>query len=440
LLFSLLGSVAPARRATADAEARADYHLRLVEPFLFLAVFVEGLSASFLPVHLDQLARAASVSSGLVSLQFTTYFAAYALSLLPTAGQVERGRAKPILLAATALELASLVALAIATNPWLIFPIRAMAGLAQGMTLTGVQAYYFELLPQEHQTRGSALLGRNYNSALLSAAPIGALLAAYLGVGGTFVAAAGITLAVFVYAAILLPGLAQSRRPGPARGPSFRQSLREVVRDVGLLKGLLLVGIPAKALASGVTGFALPLLLVARSVPTEDVGQILMFYPVGIVLSSMLLARTAGRWGEPSRSLLLGTLGGGVGLVLVGLMSRDASVSTSIPAASILVVIVGLLVLGVAHGFVVGPIVAFVADSRTAGRIGRNPTSSVYRSLERIGHMSGPVVVGQLLILGHGSPTTILWLGVAAIVLGLLFRLGGASAPPVDSPVRVEVG
>jgi hypothetical protein len=55
----------------------------------------------------------------------------------------------------------------------------------------------------------------------------------------------------------------------------------------------------------------------------------------------------------------------------------------------------------------------------------------LYRFLERVGHMAGPVVVSYILLLNHQSAFSITWIGLAVISLGLLFtfKLGARTAP-----------
>lgn len=466
LLLNLLSSLSHASdAATVPAARRGELQLGVVQPFLFLAVLVEGLSASFLPLYLERLARGAALDPGIVATQFTVYFAAYAAVLLPIGRVVEEGKAKPVLIIAMALELASLVLMATIASPALMFPVRAMAGAAQGMILTGVQAYYFGLLPPTQQARGGARVGLVYNSALISATAIGALLAVYMGDRGVFAVAAATAALVLAYAVLLLPGLAPTRaglknpmatgqepaprrreereeekkllppsRPSRLRGerpsspgstarPTFARSLAEASHDGGFLRALFLVGIPAKSFSTGVTAFAMPPLLAQMAFSQEDIGQIIMFYPLGIVLSSTYLTRLVDSKSKPGQALFYGTLGGGIGLILIGLVGWGPLAHSSVPALGTLVLIGGMLTLGLAHGFVVGPIVGYVAGSATAGRLGRSPANSLYRSLERIGHMGGPILVSQLLLLNHGSALTITWIGLAAIFLGLIFWL-----------------
>jgi hypothetical protein len=54
--------------------------------------------------------------------------------------------------------------------------------------------------------------------------------------------------------------------------------------------------------------------------------------------------------------------------------------------------------------------------------------TTTYRFLERIGHVAGPFVVGQLFLIWGQSPQVLAWIGVATTALGLLFLIN--KAPP----------
>ena len=89
------------------------------------------------------------------------------------------------------------------------------------------------------------------------------------------------------------------------------------------------------------------------------------------------------------------------------------------------VVALGEAIVGVAHGFINAPIVTHVADAEVSNRLGAGSVAATYRFLERIGHMGGPVLMAQLLVIGGGSAHVLAWVGFAVLALGVLFLLPG---------------
>lgn len=393
--------------------------LGLIRPFYFLAVFAEGLTASFLPQYLKGLAGNTGVDTSLVSTLFTIYFLAFVLALLPAGHFAERRGVKPLLLAGTFLIILSMGLTAVVTNIYLMFPIRALAGLGQGILLIGVQSYILEVATGGQQTQGAAIIVFGYNGGMISGTAIGALLVVYMQPTGVFIVGAATALFAFLYAIFLIPRVVKTEQieeEKPKQG--FWRNLADAARDFEFVKAMLFIGIPAKAVLTGVTIFALPLLL-ANQYAQEDIGQIIMMYAAGVLISSSYVSRVVDRVGKTTGILFLGTIGAGIGLVLIGLAGLD----TLLPNVKTLMLIAGMIILGLAHGFIHAPIVTHISTTSAANVLGKSSATSLYRFLERIGHVSGPIIVGQLLFFGRESLIVISWLGMATIVLGVLFLI-----------------
>jgi predicted MFS family arabinose efflux permease len=433
IFFELLTTFT--RRAPAAAPvasrpaAQRAFQENIILPILFFAIFIEALTTSFMPQHLQQVARASGADTGIVSAQFTVYYVALAIALLPVGRFIDSGKMKWVLLLAVILEVVSLVLMATVTNVYAMFGVRAMAGAAHGIMATGAQAYLLLLAAHGRMTRGASRFLFTYNSGMIAGTAIGALLAVYLGFTGVFALGAALVIPVLLFAARYLPRSLDPDESGVDVAPTrasqpapLLPSLASAVRDPGFASAVLFVGVPAKIANAGVIAFALPLLLAREAVPQEDIGQIIMFYPIGILLMSLVVARVVERLGQPRKALLLGTAGGALGVVVVGVLSGALSLpESSSPVALLLVV--GLFVLGLAHGMINAPIVTHVASTEAADRLGRSTVTSVYRFVERSGHMIGPILVSQLLILSQQDPGAITWIALPTIVLGLAFWL-----------------
>ena len=84
-------------------------------------------------------------------------------------------------------------------------------------------------------------------------------------------------------------------------------------------------------------------------------------------------------------------------------------------------IIGGVIIVGIAHGFINAPVVTHVAHSRACAQIGANPVTTTYRFLERIGpcRRSDP---GRPILPDLGTrPAVLVWIGIATAILGLLF-------------------
>jgi predicted MFS family arabinose efflux permease len=426
LSFDLLRSLIRGQeaRAVGDAVAQDRSRMGVMRLFYFLVVFVDGLSTSFLPVYTQQLAEKAGLDRSWAPSVFTAYFLAFLLTLLPAGQIAQRRGAKPLLILGTALASIGVIAMALVPSFYALMLARIVVGCAQGMLVIGVQGYFVGDSSAQSRTKGAGLIVFGYNGGLISGAALGALLAVYMGFQGVFLVGAATALLLVWYALVLVP----SQTPESVAASSSSEGgllagLGSALRDLEFVKATVLIGMPTKAVLTGVTVFALPLLLSRQNYVQEDIGQVVMLYAACVLVSSSYVSRLVQALGRTRTVLVTGALGSGLGLVLIGLAGSDSLVGLTMNGFGTLLLVVGMIVLGLSHGCINAPIVAHIAGTPAAGAIGPSGATSLYRFVERIGHVAGPMLVGQILIFGQDSLLAIGWVGGAVIVLALLFLL-----------------
>jgi predicted MFS family arabinose efflux permease len=302
--------------------------------------------------------------------------------------------------------------------------------MGQGMLSIAVQSYILEVAGANRRTRGSAIIVSGYNGGMISGAAIGTLLAVYMGPERVFAFGGIVALFIVLYGLTIVPkrrAAPDEPRPGTAGQIGFFRGLFRAARDWEFLKATLLVGIPTKATVTGITVFALPLLLSRRHYAQEDIGQIIMLYSAGVLISSAIVSGLADRIGRTSGLLFAGTVGSGVALALIGLMGWGGLAGVSHGAT--LLLIGGLSLLGLSHGFINAPVMTHIGDTPAADAMGRTGVVSIYRLVERGGHIAGPILVGQLLVMGAYHPSVISMIGLVILGFGVVFAfpfgLGG---------------
>ena len=439
IFMNLLKSIRQSREiGESQPEEQSKLKLDLIGPLFFLAVFLEGLFVSFLPQFFQSVATNSNIDPGSASILFTIYFAAFVVSLLPAGRLADRWKVKGLLISGTILFAASYLILAFSSNFYLIILSRVLAGIGQGTFFISVQSYILKTVSKEQKTKGSSLIVFGYNGGMISGTAIGALLVSYLSYGGVFVIAGVAGFFIFLYILLLIPEV--KRQPVVEQAQSsqkggFFKNVGNVIKDFEFVKTILLVGIVTKAILTGVNSFALPLLLSKANYLQEDIGQILIFYSGAVLVSTLYVSSRKDKLGKTGLYLFFGTQLGGLCLYLIGFMNWDLLSSAGIPGLNTMILITGVAVLGFAHGFIHAPIVTHVSESKVTGVIGVASTTSIYRFLERIGHVSGPIIVGQLLIVMAYNSFTISWIGVFAMVSGILFTV--LKVKSKDSPAQI---
>ena len=315
LFLQLAGSLRTARKerrrrcaGTEGSDDTSEYHLRLVKPVFFLATFVEHLTYAFLPQYVSRIMETSGFPDA-ASAVFMTYYLCFALSLIPAGYFAQRLSPRPLMYGGLVLAAAGFVALA--SNPSLIvlFLARAMSGIGQGMLFIGVQSFILRTSADDRKTRGAAIIVFGFQGGMISGMAIGSLLVTQMGAAGVFWLGAVIAAAMALYAWALVPASGNRTADSALEEGSFRLLLRDlmrVLRNWDFVRTMLLVGVPAKAVLTGVIVFAMPLIMAQADYAQEDIGQILMVYAAGVLIANSYASRLVDRTGDSEPVLAAG--------------------------------------------------------------------------------------------------------------------------------------
>jgi MFS family permease len=409
----------------ADMASLGEATLVIVKPVFFLAVFLDSLTYSFLPKFMQSAALASGASVGFASLPFTAYYLCFALSLIPAGNFADRYGPRPLILTGLVLASASVLGLALPLDIWTMTVLRSLSGVGQGVLFIGVQTYILSVTPPAKKTQGAAIIVFGFQGGMISGMALGSLMVNFLQPQGIFMLAGMVGCATCLYAIRLIPSMTKKQERKVTLGVAISRlygDLKKVMTNGEFLKAIFFIGIPAKAILTGTVTFALPLLLGQLEYRQEDIGQIIMLYGLGVVAASGHVSRVVDRTRNTQSILFWGATLSGAGLVLIGLVGN---VSNAVLGTAI--VIIGVVVVGIAHGFINAPVVTHVGQSDLADRIGANPVTTTYRFLERIGHVAGPFLVSQLFLIWGQGLYILTWIGMVTAGLGVLFLLGNFS-------------
>jgi predicted MFS family arabinose efflux permease len=402
-----------------------DVALDLVKPVFFVAIFLEHLNYAFLPQFMYQVVAKAGLSEGYASAPFMAYYLCFALALVPSGHFAQHRSARPLMFVGLALAGAGLMIMATWADFYIMLLARSTSGIGQGMLFIGVQSYILTMASPDKKTRGAAIIVLGFQGGMISGMAIGSLLVTYMGPMGIFNLSGMIAFILALYAIFVVPVARRPTQTDIRVGFTLSQlanNLGRVLRSLEFLKTMFLIGIPAKAVLTGVVIFALPLLLAQKEYAQEDIGQIIMVYAAGVVLASTYVSRLVDRTGQTYAILFWGAAISGVGLLLIGLIDLSPLLVGARSSTLVTVtLIIGVATVGIAHGFINAPVVTHVADSELAAKIGASSLTATYRFLERLGHIAGPIIVGQLFVLWGQNAGILAWIGVAILLCGLLF-------------------
>ncbi|MCA0406563.1 MAG: MFS transporter [Proteobacteria bacterium] len=407
--------------AARDPEEKERATLNLVKPVFFLAVFVEHLNYAFLPQLMQEYTVKAGLSLGYASLPFLAYYAAFALSLVPAGRLNDTLGSRKIILAGLAMAGAGIAMLASSQGIMMATLARGLAGIGQGTLFIGVQSYVLANSSAHRKTQANSSIVFGFQAGMISGMAIGSLLVSYIDAAGVFQLGAGLAIATMVYSLAVLPAGVMGEVIAPRSSTPWADFGR-MLRNGPFLKSMLLIGVPAKAVLTGVLLFALPLLLTKAGYAREDIGQITMVYAGAVIVASSLISAYTDRSGQTERILVAGGALTALGLVLISFAGLDMFAGKDASGLGMTaLIVVGVTVVGISHGFINAPVVTHVAESEIAGELGVANVASTYRLVERLGHMTGPVIMGQVFLFFGPSWSTIGWVGAGVLLLTILF-------------------
>lgn len=402
----------------------SNYLLEIIKPVYFIGVFVEALNSSFLPQFFKEISQRSNLGDSFTSLLFTVFFISYGFILVPAAILCNKKGIKFVIMLSLLLTGIGSILMALSMNYYLMFIIRLLIGLAQGMLLIAVQLYILKADSGANKTKSLAIIVIQYYSGRIAGTAIGALAFSYISASGIFYLGGIVSLFIMIYTLRLIPqeiSVSNSILEKEEKSNiSFLRKIKIMVSDMDFMKTAL-IGINAKLVMIGVIGFALPIIMEQLHFLREDIGQVLMLYSAGVLISSIYLAKSEDQGSNTSRILFIGNLGSAIGLIIMGIIEFKC-----IQASMLLVLLfIGTFLLGLSHGYIAAPVSVNIIKTRTAEIFGKGETLSIFRLCERLGNIFGPILLGYLLTLSNNSQV-FLYIGVFILLSSILFLFRNA--------------
>ena len=263
---------------------------------------------------------------------------------------------------------------------------RSLTAVGYGIVYVTTQAYITTYIPPAERTRGQAMFLASFFAGSLSGAAIGGILVDRLGYQMTFLFSAGLSAIAAIYVAHFLGNEVMQAA----------QKKRLALSDFKLLlqhKQFAVItffsAIPAKVALAGFLYYSVPLYLKGLGYNQSITGRVMMAYGLAIILVSPIVAQLADRVKNRSRFLIIG------GLIAATAMAIPLFVEGMTGAA---LAVVGL---GVGHAIGVSPQMTLIIDrcSDTVQEVGQATSVGIFRMVERIGTITGPILLGIMIAL-----------------------------------------
>ncbi|RKH52084.1 MFS transporter, partial [Corallococcus aberystwythensis] len=389
---------------------------------LFIYLFGSELSRSFWPLYVKQLYQPGPFfsESFIVALPMSLWVTAMVLCT-PLGGRLLNTRGSRVALLAGMVPSALGLALTGQSSSLAeLFLWRMVTAGGYGIVTATALLHVARTSRQSHVARSMGVFVGASTAASVCGTAIGGILADRIGYGATFGVAAGLVCLSMVLVGLLTPD----------SGPREPAEHRPVAAYLGILKRgrvllfILLAAMPVRLVLTGFLFFLTPLRLHELGFSEAAIGRLMMGSFISTVFATPVVSLLADRYGWHRGMMLVGGGSSGLGVLLF------ASAEGSWP------LLVSVLLVGLGQALAATPLLASVPPlfAEECAGFGLDALLSVFRIIERVGSLAGPLIAAALLSAGGfvrsahaiGAGMLVLTAGLAAY----LFVRSLHSSPP----------
>ncbi|MCG7490048.1 MFS transporter [Vibrio sp. Of14-4] len=379
---------------------------RFVRLPLFILIFAEAMSLAFFPNFVSNIPSSFNlIPQNLVTgISISLFMACWALSL-PFAGywSDKVGRRKSLVAGGSVISV-GLIATSASPNLEVLLLTRAITALGYGVVFISAQGYITDTTTSENRTKGMSTFFSAFFSGSLCGAAIGGILADKLGYTTTFALSSVLAL----IGVVIIFSVFDRSNTNITSQPVKLSDFKVLLKNKYFTLIAFFSAIPAKIILTGFLYYICPVYLQSLGESNAVSGRIMMTYGLAIVLIAPLSAILIDKWNHKMTFIFAGGILSAVALINI----------TALPGTLGLLFIV--VIVGIAHGIGVSPQVPLVIECLGESNLDKGKTIGIFRLIERIGNISGPLIAGLCLSI-VSFETTIMLFGVVLLISSLCF-------------------
>jgi predicted MFS family arabinose efflux permease len=378
----------------------------------FLLIFAESLSLSFFPIFVAQFYDPAF---GLplhvvIGIPITVFMLVWAITMPFAGAWCDRIGYRLAFSVGAAMTTIGLFLTAYSTSLADLLLWRSITAVGYGIVYVTTQAYITVFVSTKEGTQGQAMFLASFFTGSLSGAAIGGILVDRLGFSMTFLLSAGLSATAALY---VLRSLGDETGRAVAKKAPALADFKLLLRHKHFAIVAFLSAVPAKVALAGFLYYSVPLYLKGLGYNQSITGRVMMAYGLAIILIGPMVARLADRvhtrrW----RFVMLGGYAAALAMT-VPLLVDDMKGA-----------VIAVIGLGVAHAIGVSPQMTLINDrcSETVREIGQATAVGIFRLVERIGTITGPILLGAMIAFS-GFMSAFVVLALLTFVTTTLFTL-----------------
>ncbi len=371
----------PSLAATSSQQGTA-----LIRIAVFVFSLAEELTRTFLSVYIKELFDPVPglAMEVVIGAPIALFMLLWALAQPFAGAYSEKFGRRKVFLVGAALAAIGLAASGVSGTLVHLLIARSITAIGYAMVFISAQGFVIDNTTRETRAQGMAGYAGGILTAGVCGPAIGGILADQIGFRSTFILSSflAVIAAVMVYRAI-------QERPISVQSERFSlANLGLFIANPRFMGVVLFSAIPTKLALTALVFFLVPLYLNDQGISQSMIGRVLLLYWLAMIFVSPVASSLSDRLGNRKLFVVAGGVLAAVGGVV-------AVLNTSIWS-----MVIGLTVLGIAHGLVMTPQLALVttlSHGRKTQKMSETTVLSMFRLMERIGNVIAPFVAGVLL-------------------------------------------
>lgn len=394
-------------------------HVAQIRIPLFIFIFSEELSRSFIPLFVSKYAPTDTMLSHefLIGLPITLFMLAVMIVTPFGGGLVDRFGVRRIFLIGIAAAVVGFVGNFLTQTYYDLILFRILTGVGFSLIFVASEGWIVQNAEEHNRSASSGILVMAIFVGIVCGPPIGGMIANRIGFEATFLISACLAvISGLILYQVFRTEDEQQEAPGN-RIVVRTKDMITLLKDPRFFSVLFFTAIPTKMMLSGFIAYLVPLYLTELGHNESSIGRLIMFYGLATLSFVYFSTRYADQTRNYARVVFAGGLLAGVGCI-ASLFSHHIGLSNSGA------VVLAILALGFGHAMILTSqysIILTVVGGH-ADTIGRATAVSVYRVFERIGMVIGPLVAVAL-VSQFGYHDAIAGFGVIILTLIVLFML-----------------
>ncbi len=393
---------------------------------LFLFIFSEELSRSFIPLFVSKYAPtdAAISHDVLVGLPITLFMLAVMVVTPFGGGLVDRFGVRRVFLIGVVAAVLGFLGNFLTQTYFDLILFRVLTGIGYSLIFVASEGWVVQNAEEHNRTASTGVFVIAVFVGIVCGPPIGGMLANRIGYEATFLISAALAfLSGYIVYQVFRSGSEENETAKRTRIILSRGDLLTLIKDARFTAILLFAAIPGKMMLAGFIAYLVPLYLTELGHNQSSVGRLMMLYGLATISCIFLSARYADR----SRKFVLVIFCGGI---LAGLGCVSSMFVGSIGVSATGGVVIAILGLGFGHALTLtsqNAMILQIADHHS-GKMGRASVVSTYRLFERLGMVIGPLVAVALVnAFGYGGAIAAFGFILLGLILLFLITMMSAS-------------